>query len=63
MCCMPRSCAGCWTWGVRREPAGLDLGPGAGHDRGRIMVEGTPADLVAARSTLSGKQLAAYVGI
>jgi hypothetical protein len=36
--------------------------PGAGHDDGQIMFEGTPADLVAARSTLSGKHLAAYVG-
>jgi excinuclease UvrABC ATPase subunit len=40
----------------------IDLGPGAGHDDGQIMFEGTPADLVAARSTLSGKHLAAYVG-
>ena len=40
----------------------IDLGPGAGHDGGRIMFEGTPAELVAARSTLSGKHLAAYVG-
>ncbi|QIN78754.1 ATP-binding cassette domain-containing protein [Rubrobacter marinus] len=40
----------------------LDLGPGAGHDGGRIVFEGTPADLVAARSTLTGKHLAAYVG-
>jgi len=41
----------------------IDLGPGAGHDGGRIVFEGTPADLVAARSTLAGEHLAAYVGI
>jgi len=41
----------------------IDLGPGAGHDGGRIVFEGTPADLVAARSTLTGEHLAAYVGI
>jgi excinuclease UvrABC ATPase subunit len=40
----------------------LDLGPGAGHDGGRIVFEGTPADLVADRSTLTGEHLAAYVG-
>jgi len=40
----------------------IDLGPGAGHDGGRIVFEGTPADLVAARSTLTGQHLAAYVG-
>jgi excinuclease ABC A subunit len=40
----------------------IDLGPGAGHDGGRIVFEGTPADLVAARSTLTGEHLAAYVG-
>jgi excinuclease UvrABC ATPase subunit len=40
----------------------IDLGPGAGHDGGRIVFEGTPADLVAARSTLTGGHLAAYVG-
>ncbi|HZN18983.1 MAG TPA: excinuclease ABC subunit UvrA [Micromonosporaceae bacterium] len=39
----------------------IDLGPGAGHDGGRIIFEGTPADLVAARSTLTGEHLAAYV--
>ncbi|HEX6666026.1 MAG TPA: excinuclease ABC subunit UvrA [Solirubrobacterales bacterium] len=39
----------------------VDLGPGAGHDGGRIVFEGTPADLVAARSTLTGEHLAAYV--
>jgi excinuclease UvrABC ATPase subunit len=38
----------------------IDLGPGAGHDGGRIVFEGTPADLVAARSTLTGEHLAAY---
>jgi excinuclease UvrABC ATPase subunit len=40
----------------------VDLGPGAGHDGGRIVFEGRPADLVAARSTLTGQHLAAYVG-
>jgi len=39
----------------------VDLGPGAGHDGGRVVFEGTPADLVAARSTLTGEHLAAYV--
>ncbi|PWR07209.1 daunorubicin resistance protein DrrC [Micromonospora sicca] len=39
----------------------IDLGPGAGHDGGRIVFEGTPADLVTARSTLTGEHLAAYV--
>jgi excinuclease UvrABC ATPase subunit len=40
----------------------IDLGPGAGHDGGQIVFEGTPADLVADRSTLTGEHLAAYVG-
>ncbi|MER8186042.1 excinuclease ABC subunit UvrA [Kitasatospora sp. NPDC094015] len=40
----------------------IDLGPGAGHHGGRVVFEGTPADLVAARSTLTGEHLAAYVG-
>ncbi|MDR6907237.1 excinuclease UvrABC ATPase subunit [Agromyces sp. 3263] len=40
----------------------IDLGPGAGHDGGRIVFEGTPAELVAARSTLTGQHLATYVG-
>jgi len=40
----------------------IDLGPGAGHDGGRIVFEGTPADLVATRSTLTGEHLAAFVG-
>jgi excinuclease UvrABC ATPase subunit len=40
----------------------IDLGPGAGHDGGRIVFQGTPADLVAAGSTLTGEHLAAYVG-
>jgi len=40
----------------------IDLGPGAGHDGGTIVFEGTPADLVATRSTLTGEHLAAYVG-
>ena len=39
----------------------IDLGPGAGHDGGQIVFEGTPADLVAARATLTGEHLAAYV--
>lgn len=39
----------------------IDLGPGAGHDGGRIVFEGTPADLVAGRSTLTGQHLAGYV--
>jgi excinuclease UvrABC ATPase subunit len=39
----------------------IDLGPGAGHDGGRLVFEGTPADLVTARSTLTGEHLAAYV--
>jgi excinuclease UvrABC ATPase subunit len=40
----------------------IDLGPGAGHDGGRVVFEGSPAELVAARSTLTGEHLAAYVG-
>jgi excinuclease UvrABC ATPase subunit len=40
----------------------VDLGPGAGHDGGHVVFEGTPADLVASRSTLTGEHLAAYVG-
>ena len=40
----------------------IDLGPGAGHDGGRIVFEGRPADLVAGRGTLTGQHLAAYVG-
>jgi excinuclease UvrABC ATPase subunit len=40
----------------------IDLGPGAGQEGGRIVFEGTPADLVAARSTLTGEHLADYVG-
>jgi excinuclease UvrABC ATPase subunit len=40
----------------------IDLGPGAGHDGGRVVFEGTPADLVSTRSTLTGEHLAAYVG-
>ena len=39
----------------------VDLGPGAGHDGGRVVFEGTPADLVADGSTLTGRHLAAYV--
>ncbi|MDQ0744668.1 excinuclease UvrABC ATPase subunit [Clavibacter sp. B3I6] len=40
----------------------IDVGPGAGHDGGRIVFEGTPAELVASRSTITGEHLAAYVG-
>ncbi|THV41693.1 ATP-binding cassette domain-containing protein [Glycomyces buryatensis] len=40
----------------------IDLGPGAGHDGGKIVFEGTPTDLVAARTTLTGEHLAAYTG-
>jgi len=39
----------------------IDLGPGAGHDGGRVVFEGTPAELVAAASTLTGEHLAEYV--
>ncbi|MBK8731324.1 MAG: ATP-binding cassette domain-containing protein, partial [Actinomycetales bacterium] len=41
----------------------IDLGPGAGHDGGRVVFEGTPTELVAARATLTGEHLAAYVGV
>jgi excinuclease UvrABC ATPase subunit len=41
----------------------IDLGPGAGHDGGQVVFEGTPADLVADRSTLTGQHLADYVGM
>jgi excinuclease UvrABC ATPase subunit len=40
----------------------IDLGPGAGHDGGRVVFEGTPSELVDDRSTLTGEHLAAYVG-
>jgi excinuclease UvrABC ATPase subunit len=40
----------------------IDVGPGAGHDGGRIVFEGTPAELVASRSTITGEHLATYVG-
>ncbi|MFR0354473.1 ATP-binding cassette domain-containing protein [Streptomyces sediminimaris] len=40
----------------------IDLGPGAGHDGGRVVFEGTPADLVAARTTLTARHLAKYIG-
>ncbi|MCI1018053.1 excinuclease ABC subunit UvrA [Microbacterium sp. C5A9] len=40
----------------------IDIGPGAGHDGGRVVFEGSPAELVAARSTVTGEHLAAYVG-
>jgi excinuclease UvrABC ATPase subunit len=40
----------------------IDLGPGAGHDGGRIVFEGTPTDLITTRSTLTGQHLATYVG-
>src|SRR5512139_1620587 len=39
----------------------IDLGPGAGHDGGRVVSEGTPADLLATRATLTGQHLADYV--
>jgi excinuclease UvrABC ATPase subunit len=39
----------------------IDLGPGAGHDGGQVVFEGTPEDLVATRPTLTGEHLAAYV--
>jgi excinuclease UvrABC ATPase subunit len=38
----------------------IDMGPGAGHDGGRVVFEGTPTELVAARSTLTGQHLADY---
>ena len=41
----------------------IDLGPGAGHDGGRVVFEGTPRDLVTARSTLTGQHLAKYVAV
>jgi excinuclease UvrABC ATPase subunit len=41
----------------------IDLGPGAGHDGGRVVFEGTPAELVAGGSTLTGEHLAAYTGV
>jgi excinuclease UvrABC ATPase subunit len=40
----------------------IDLGPGAGHDGGRIVFQGTPAELAAGRATLTGQHLADYVG-
>jgi excinuclease UvrABC ATPase subunit len=40
----------------------IDLRPGAGHDGGKIVIEGTPADLVAAKATLTGEHLATFVG-
>jgi excinuclease UvrABC ATPase subunit len=40
----------------------IDLGPGAGHDGGQVVFEGTPAELVGKKSTLTGEHLAAYVG-
>jgi len=41
----------------------IDIGPGAGHDGGRVVFEGTPAELVEAKSTLTGEHLAEYVGV
>jgi excinuclease UvrABC ATPase subunit len=41
----------------------IDLGPGAGHDGGLVVFEGTPADLVASASTLTGEHLARYVAV
>ena len=52
----------CHVDGVAHSDRLIDLGPGAGHDGGRVVFEGTPADLVAARSTLTGEHLATYVG-
>lgn len=40
----------------------IDIGPGAGHDGGKVVFEGTPTDLVSQKSTLTGEHLAAYVG-
>ena len=40
----------------------IDLGPGAGHDGGRVVFTGTPAELVASQATLTGRHLADYVG-
>ena len=40
----------------------IDIGPGAGHDGGKIVFEGTPRDLVSQKSTLTGEHLAQYVG-
>lgn len=40
----------------------IDIGPGAGHDGGRVVFEGSPADLVSAKSTVTGEHLASYVG-
>ena len=40
----------------------IDLGPGAGHDGGRVVFEGTPRELVESRSTVTGEHLSAYVG-
>ncbi len=40
----------------------IDIGPGAGHDGGRVVFQGTPTDLVTARSTLTGQHLSGYVG-
>jgi excinuclease UvrABC ATPase subunit len=57
----PRPCP-TWSRSSGIIDLDLDLGPGAGHDGGRIAFGGTPADLVAARSTLTGEYLAAYVG-
>jgi excinuclease UvrABC ATPase subunit len=41
----------------------IDLGPGAGHDGGQVVFEGTPVEIVADRSTLTGQHLAAYVRV
>ena len=52
-------------WVARRRDHGgvifIDLGPGAGQEGGRIVFEGTPAELIASRPTLTGKHLAEYV--
>ncbi len=47
---------------VDKHHALIDLGPGAGHDGGQVVFEGTPGELVAGRGTLTGDHLAAYVG-
>jgi excinuclease UvrABC ATPase subunit len=47
---------------VARADWVIDLGPGAGHDGGRVVFEGLPADLVAAGGTLTGRHLAEHVG-
>jgi hypothetical protein len=57
-----RSSSSSTTRGWRTPTGSSTRVPAAGHDGGRIVFEGTPADLVAARSTLTGEHLAVYVG-